>query len=252
MRHLTLSLLVLVLMPFGVAQAAGGGAPIHKQHWHFSGPFGTYDRGALQRGLKVYREVCAACHSMKNVSYRNLSALGYNENQIKNIAADYTVEDGPDADGDMFERPARPSDRFKSPFANENAAKVANNGAFPPDFSLISKARAGGADYLYALLTGYHHAPEGTELQEGQHWNAAMPGHIIAMAAPLSDGIVGYEDGSAETISQYSKDVSEFLTWASDPHMETRKQTGFKVIVFLLAFAGVMYSVKRKIWAKLH
>ena len=248
-KHILILLSFLIVMPYAAANAAGDAEHAPEQDWHFSGPFGTYDRAALQRGLKVYRNVCAACHSMKRIAFRNLEALGYDESQIKAIAAEYSVTDGPDEEGDMFERPARPSDRFPSPYPNDNAAKAANNGALPPDLSLIAKARHGGADYLYALLTGYEEAPEGKTLLEGQYWNKYMPGHVIAMAAPLSDDIVAYEDETPQTVSQYSKDVAEFLTWAAEPEMEERKQTGIKVIIFLLVFAGIMYSIKKKIWA---
>jgi ubiquinol-cytochrome c reductase cytochrome c1 subunit len=235
------------------AQAAGGGAEIQKQHWHFSGPFGTYDKAALQRGYKVYRNVCSACHSMDRVRFRNLEGLGYDEGQIKNIASEYTVTDGPDSEGDMFERSALPSDPFVSPYPNQNAATAANNGAYPPDLSLINFARAGNADYIYALLTGYVEAPHDfPKLSEGKYYNAAMSGHIIAMAPPLSDDSVMYEDGTNQTVSQYSKDVAEFLQWTSDPYMEDRKRMGVKVVLFLLAFAGVMYAYKKKIWSHLH
>ncbi len=242
---------VLAFLPFASAHASGG-EKLQHQEWHFSGAAGTYDRAALQRGYKIYREVCSGCHSMNRLYFRNLEDLGYNENQIKNIAAEYSVMDGPDDEGEMFERPARPSDHFKAPFANEKAAKASNGGALPPDLSLITKAREGGADYVYGILTGFEEPPEGTSLMEGQHWNRQMPGHIIAMAPPLSDGMVSYDDGSPETVQQYARDVAEFLTWAAEPHMETRKRTGIKVIIFLLAFAGVMYSYKKKIWAKVH
>ncbi len=247
-----LSILVILIVFPSMAMAAGGGPAPEKKDWHFDGINGTYDRAALQRGFKVYKNVCSACHSMKQLYYRNLEALGYDENQVKNIAAEYTVTDGPDDEGEMYERPAIPSDRFFSPYANEAQAKAANNGAYPPDFSLIAKARKYGPDYLYALLTGYDDAPADVTLMDGQYWNKYMPGHIIAMAPPLSDGIVAYEDGSDETVSQYAKDVSEFLMWAADPHMEERKQTGIKVILFLLAFAGVMYAYKKKIWSDVH
>jgi ubiquinol-cytochrome c reductase cytochrome c1 subunit len=227
-------------------------APLSAQDWSFNGPLGTYDRGALQRGYKVYREVCSACHSMKRVAYRNLHGIGYNEEEIKSIAAGYTVMDGPNDEGEMFERPARPSDHFKSPFANDRAAMYANNGALLPDLSLIIKARHGGADYVYGLLTGYAEPPEDVHLLSGQHWNKAMSGHVIAMAPPLSDGQVAYEDGTPTTVDQYAKDVSHFLTWVAEPEMENRKRMGVKVVLFLLVFAGIMYGVKRKLWAKLH
>jgi len=244
---------VLAVASASSALAAGDAPKPPRQAWSFDGHFGTFDRGALQRGLKVYREVCASCHSMKRIAFRNLEALGYDEGQVKAIAAEYTVvNEEPDEQGDMFERPARPSDRFPSPFANDNAAKFANNNAFPPDLSLIVKARPHGADYIYALLTGYEDPADGHHLMEGQHYNKYMPGHIIAMAPPLSDEQITYEDGTSQTVEQYSKDVTEFLAWASEPELEERKQTGIKVLIFLLIFTGVMYGIKKKTWAKLH
>ncbi len=249
-----LSAIIISIVPASAAMAAGGDTPKPaSQDWSFSGAFGTYDKAALQRGYKIYRDVCASCHSMKRVRFRELSALGYNEDQIKAIAAEYSVMDGPDEDGEMFERTALPSDPFISPFANDNAAKAANNGAFPPDLSLITKARANGSNYVAALMTGYSDKlPHGTTLSDGQYWNKYFTGHKLAMAPPLSDGSVTYEDGTIETLDQYAKDVAHFLTWAADPYMEERKRTGFKVILFLLLFAGIMYGVKRKIWSNLH
>ncbi len=218
----------------------------------FEGPLGTYDKAALQRGLAVYRQVCSACHSLKRVAYRNLEALGYNEDQIKAIAAEASVTDGPNDNGEMFERPGRPSDRFKSPFANDKAAMAANNGALPPDLSLITKARHDGADYVYSIMMGYAQAPHGVNVPEGKYYNRAMDGNIIAMPPPLSDGAVTYEDGTPQLASQYAKDVATFLTWAAEPEMEQRKQMGVKVMLFLVAFAGIMYAVKRQIWKKVH
>ena len=251
-KHLLILLSVLLVMPVGAAIAGGDAPEAEQQHWGFDGHFGTFDRAAQQRGLKVYREVCAACHGLKRIAFRNLEALGYDEGQVKAIAGEYTVEDGPDDEGDMFERPARPSDRFPSPFANDNQAKSANNSALPPDLSLIIKARHHGPDYVYGLLTGYTDAPEGLTLLEGQNYNKVMPGHIIAMAPPLSDDQVAYEDETPQTVEQYSKDIVEFLAWASEPELEERKRTGIKVLIFLLVFAGVMYSIKKKIWAAVH
>lgn len=242
---------VILLSSVSSAVAAGKGVKPKQMEWTFDGAFGTYDRAALQRGLHVYRQVCAACHALDHIYYRNLEALGYSEDQIKNIAAEYMVMDGPDDEGEMFERTAISSDRYKKPYPNRQAAMAANNGAYPPDLSLITKARADGSNYLYSLLTGYEDPPEGVELLSGQYWNKYMPGHIIAMAPPLMDGQIAYEDGSPETVEQYSKDITYFLTWAADPYMEDRKRTGIKVILYLIVFAGIMYGVKKKLWADL-
>ena len=246
--------------------------PIHKpaqMDWSFAGPFGTYDKAQLQRGLKIYKEVCSACHSMNLVSFRTLEGLGYSEAQVKAFAAEYTVQDGPNADGEMFERPGIPTDYFPSPFPNTIAAAAANNGAAPPDFSLIAKARGvergfptfifdiftgyaeNGPDYIHALLTGYdEQPPAGMEVAEGTHYNPFfIAGKSLAMAKPLSDGQVTYEDGSPETVEQYSRDVSAFLMWAAEPHLVDRKQTGFRVLIFLILFGGLVYLTKRKVWA---
>ena len=246
--------------------------PIHKPHemdWSFAGPFGTYDKGQLQRGLKVYKEVCAACHSMELVAFRTLEGLGYSEAQVKAFAAEYTVQDGPNADGEMFERPGLPSDHFPSPFPNREAAAASNNGAAPPDFSLIAKARGvergfptfvfdiftqyaeGGPDYIYSLLTGYQEPPAGTEVAEGTYYNPYfIAGKSLAMAPPLSDGQVTYDDGAPQTVDQYSRDVAAFLTWAAEPHLEDRKKTGFQVMVFLAVFGVLVYLTKRKVWSE--
>lgn len=234
------------------AKAAGDAPAPPEQDWSFSGMFGTYDRASMQRGLKVYREVCAACHSMKHLSYRNLTALGYTENQVKNIAAEYSVTDGPDDEGEMFDRPGLPSDKFVSPYKNDNQAKASNNGALPPDLSLITKARVHGADYIHGILTGYSEPKHGVELLAGQYYNEYMPGHVIAMAPPLADGMIAYEDEAPQTVDQYAKDVAHFLTWAADPYMEDRKRIGLRVLIFLLVFAGIMYAYKRKLWADVH
>lgn len=232
--------------------SASEGIEIPEQSWHHKGAFGTYDRAALQRGFQVYKEVCSACHSMKYLSYRDLKGLGYNDDEVKAVAAEYTVMDGPNDDGEMYERPARPADRFKAPFANDKAARAANNGALPPDMSLLAKARHGGEDYLFALLTGYADAPSDVEMMPGMNYNKYFPGHQIAMAKPLSDGQVTYSDGTTSSVEQMARDVSQFLAWASEPHMEERKQMGIKVILFMLAFAGIMLAAKRKIWANAH
>ena len=233
------------------------------QTWSFEGLFGTYDRAALQRGYQVYKEVCAACHAMSQLRYRDLGGgsdaghgpvvgLGYSEAEVKAIAAEYKVMDGPNDEGEMFERTARPADRFKKPFANEKAARAANNGAYPVDLSLVVEARKHGADYIYALLTGYKDAPSGVKLGEGMHYNAWFPGHQIAMAAPLADDRVTYGDGTKATVSQMAKDVTTFLAWASEPNLEARKALGIKVILFLILLSGILYAAKRKVWAAVH
>jgi len=241
----------LSLMAPSAAKASEGGH-VPELHWSFEGFTGTYDRASLQRGFKVYREVCAACHSMDRLHYRDLAALGYSEGQIKAVAGEYTFMDGPNDEGDMYERPGRPSDPFKSPYLNVEQARYANGGAYPPDMSLLAKARHGGANYIYGILNSYEEPPEGTTLLQGQYWNATMPGHIIAMAPPLQDGQVAYDDNSPQTVVQYAKDVGTFLTWAAEPHMEERKRIGVTVFLFLLVYTGIMISVKKKIWAKKH
>ncbi len=229
-----------------------------KQHWPHQGITGSYDKASLQRGFQVYKQVCAACHGMKLLSYRNLAGLGYNEDEIKAIAAEYTVMDGPNDDGDMFERAARPADRFKSPFANDKAARAANGGALPPDLSLVVKARHGHEDYIYALLTGYttppSHDKEGNPIvvPDGMHWNTYFAGHVLAMAPPLVDDSVTFADGTPATVAQMSRDVTQFLAWAGEPHMEQRKKMGIKVVLFMLVFAGIMLAAKRKVWASVH
>ncbi len=247
---LTAFVAMSLIAPSAASAAEAGYVPDMK--WSFEGLTGTYDRASLQRGFKVYREVCAACHSMDRLYYRDLSALGYSEGQIKTIAGEVMVQDGPNEEGEMFERAGRPSDKFKSPYANVAQAQYANNGAYPPDMSLLAKARAGGASYIYGILTGYEAAPEGTTLLQGQHWNKTMAGHIIAMAPPLTDGQIAYDDNAPQTVDQYAKDVATFLTWASEPHMEARKHAGIKVFLFMLALTFVMYRVKKKVWSKVH
>lgn len=251
-KTLILTSAAVMMLTSPVAIAAEGENSITNVDFSFKGPFGTYDKAALQRGLMVYRQVCSNCHSLKRVAYRNLDALGYTEDQIKSIAAEYTITDGPNDDGDMFDRPGRPSDKFKSPFANDKAAAAANGGALPPDLSLITKARHGGGDYVFSVLTGYSTPPEELHIPEGKYYNKAMAGNVIAMPPPLSAGAVTYEDGSPQTVEQYAKDVATFLTWAAEPEMEQRKQMGIKVLMFLAVFAGIMYAVKRQIWSKVH
>lgn len=262
------SLGLAALLAAGSAQAAGAGSTLQpeRQQWSFAGPFGSYDRAQLQRGFQVYREVCANCHSLKRVAFRNLSEAGgpeFSEAQVKALAAEYKVKDGPNDAGEMFERPGRASDRFPAPFPNDAAASAAL-GAIPPDFSLLAKARSysrgfpmflvdalpipGGAyqehgpDYIVALLKGY-------SKPDDPNWNDYMPGNKIAMAQPISDGAVDYTDGSPKTLTQYSRDVSAFMMWAAEPKLEQRKRTGFNVMAFLLVFAGLLYYTKKRVWA---
>ena len=232
------------------AEAAEGGKPPPKQDWSFNGALGTYDKAALQRGLQVYREVCSACHSLKRVAFRNLEALGYSSEQIKSLSAEYEITDGPNDEGDFFERVGLPSDRFPAPFANDNAARAANNGALPPDLSLITKARAGGADYLHALLTGYRDAPAGHEVPDGLYYNEYYASQQLAMAPPLTEGQVDYADGTSSSVEQMSSDVTQFLAWAAEPELEARKQMGFKVLLFLFVLSVVMFFATRRVWSR--
>ena len=234
------------------AQAAGGEVSLPKQSWGFYGVFGTYDRAAAQRGFQVYKEVCAACHSLSLVSYRNLRDLGFSEEEVKAIAAAYKVTDGPNDAGEMFERAARPSDRIVKPYPNENASRAANNGAYPPDLSLINKARVGGPDYIYALLTGYEKAPADVQLLDGQYYNKYFAGHKIAMPQPLNDGQVTFADGTQATVANMSHDVTVFLNWAAEPELEKRHRLGVQVILFLIVATGFFYAAKRRVWADIH
>ncbi|WP_298727101.1 cytochrome c1 [uncultured Ferrovibrio sp.] len=246
---------VLTALTFGLAApafAAGGGSAPAAQNWSFNGPFGTFDRGELQRGYQVYKEVCASCHAMKYVAFRNLRDIGFSEAEVKALAATFEVTDGPNDDGEMFQRPALPSDKFPSPFPNEKAARAANGGAYPPDLSLIAKARMHGPDYLYALLTGYKDAPNGFTVGEGLHYNEAFPGHQIAMPKPLNEDQVTYADGTKATVEQMSRDVSAFLMWAAEPKLEERKRMGLKVMIFLVILTGLFFAAKKRIWRDVH
>jgi ubiquinol-cytochrome c reductase cytochrome c1 subunit len=253
MRKLFLSTAAILLLAAGTACAAEE-IELPEEHWSWQGIFGTYDQAALQRGFQVYKDVCSACHSMNLLAYRNLAGIGLNEDQQKAVAASVQITDGPNDEGEMFERPGMPSDYFKPPFPNEKAARAANNGALPPDLSLITKARVGGADYVHALLTGYVEPPADFKMNEGMNYNKyfVAGAHQIAMPPPLSDGVVTYADGTEATVEQMSHDVATFLTWAAEPELEERKRTGVKTILFLIVFAGMLYAVKRKVWSKVH
>ena len=224
-----------------------------KTDWTFKGLFGKFDRASLQRGYQVYTEVCAACHSMKYLSYRNLSEKGgpeFSVAQAKAIAASFEVTDGPNADGDMFQRPGKLSDKFVMPYENVKAAEAANGGAYPPDMSVLVKARGGGVDYIYSLLQGYEEAPSGITLDDGVHYNKYMYGNKIKMSAPLSDDIVEYSDGTKASVEQMSKDVTTFLMWAAEPSLEARHQMGFKAIVYLIILTILVYFSMKRIWSR--
>jgi len=253
MRKLAVAVIGLALFvaPGARAQDEGTQALPH-QYWSFEGPFGTFDRGALQRGFQVYNEVCSNCHSMNLLAYHDLSGIGFSENAIKAIAAQKQVTDGPNDQGEMYQRPGRPSDHFVPPFPNDQANRAAHNGALPPDLSVIVYAREGGPDYVYDLLNGFVKPPPGVKVRDNMNYNLYFPGNQIAMPPPLSGDDVTYTDGTKATLQQEAHDVVTFLAWAADPHTEDRKRTGAKVIIFLLAMTGVLYAAKRKIWADVH
>lgn len=235
------------------AQAAGDAEHPKSVHWSFDGVFGRYDRASLQRGLQVYKEVCAACHGLRLVAYRNLMDLGYSDAQVKAFAKTYEVQNAdPNDEGEMFKRPATPADRFVSPFPNEQAARAANGGAYPPDLSLIVKAREGGANYIYSMLSGYTEPPADLKKPDTLYYNPYFAGHLIAMPPPLAEGGVQYADGTKATVDQLAYDVTNFLTWASSPKLESQRSTGLKVMLFLVVLTGLVIAVKKKIWAAVH
>jgi len=226
--------------------------PLPNVNWSFNGIFGTFDLAAAQRGFQVYSEVCSNCHSMQQLHYRDLTGIGLTPAEIKSIAAQVTVPQGVDDQGNPKEGPATPASQFRSPFPNEEAARAANNGAAPPDLSVIVNAREGHADYVYGILTGFTKPPAGFKLQDGLYYNKYFPGHQIHMPQPLQDGSVTYADGTNATVEQEARDVVTFLDWAANPEMVQRKQIGARVILFLLLMTGLTYAVKRKIWADVH
>ncbi len=234
------------------AALAAEGPELPSVDWPHEGIFGQYDRGAVRRGYQVYQEVCSSCHAMKYIAFRNLTDVGFTSADVTSIAAEAFVIDGPNMAGEMFERPGRPSDYLPSPFANEQAARYANNGALPPDLSVMTKARKGGADYLYALLTGYEDPPAEMEPVEGQSYNRFFANNWTAMPQPLFDDVVEYADGTEASLDQVAQDVVTFLAWAAEPEMEARKNMGIKVILFLLVLTALIYAVKRRLWAGVH
>ena len=222
-------------------------------NWTFKGPFGKFDRSSLQRGYQVYQEVCASCHSLKYVSYRNLSEPGgpeFTKEEVKAIAASFEIIDGPNSDGEMFTRPGRISDKLVMPYKNEEEAKVANGGAYPPDMSVLVKARKGGADYVYSVLLGYDQPPSNIQLDDGVYYNKYMYGNKIKMPAPLSDDLIEYSDGTKATEEQMAKDVTSFLMWTAEPHLEQRHKTGFRAIVYLIILTVLVYFSMKKIWSR--
>ena len=238
---------VMILSP-ALILGATSDVKLMEQKWPFNGIFGRFDESSLQRGFQVYREVCAACHGIRHISYRDLKGIGYTNDEIKVIAADYEIVDGPNDEGEMFDREALPSDKFVGPYENDKIARLANNGAYPPDLSLIVKARANGADYLYSLLNGYKDYPENFEASEGMYYNEFYPGYQIAMPSPLIDDIVEYSDGTEATQEQIAKDVTSFLAWTAEPELEERKSLGVKTLFFLILLTIMLLGVKRKIW----
>ena len=256
-RFIAAGLGLVMLTGPAVAPAQEATPALAKQAWPFEGVFGAFDRASAQRGFQVYNEVCSNCHALHLVAYGDLGAdgpgggLGFSLEEVKAVAAAKQVPDTNDQ-GEPITRPALPADHFVSPFANEKAARATNNGALPPDLSLIVKAREGGPDYLYDLLTGYKEPPPDMKMGEGMNYDEFFPGHQIAMPQPLNDNSVTFADGTPATLDQEAYDVVNFLAWAAEPTLEDRHRTGIKVIVFLLAMTGILYAGKRRIWAAVH
>ena len=250
----TLFFIFLILNLNYVKVFAESSVELLKVDWSFKSFFGKFDRASLQRGYQVYNEVCASCHSVKYLSYRNLAEKGgpeFSEEEAKAIASNFEVTDGPDSNGEMFTRPARLSDKFVPPYANDQEAKAANGGAYPPDMSVLVKARKGGADYIYSLLLGYEDPPADIKLDDGVYYNKYMYGNKIKMSAPLSDDIVEYSDGTESTVDQMAKDVTTFLAWAAEPELEERHKIGVKVIIYLLLLTVLVYLSMKKIWSRI-
>ena len=248
-----ISYLIILLLTVTPQVNAAEKVELLKTEWSFKGLFGKFDRGSLQRGYQVYTEVCSSCHSMKYLSYRNLAEKGgpeFSEEQVKAIAANFEVTDGPNNDGEMFTRAAKLSDKFVMPYANVKAAQAANGGAYPPDMSVLAKARSGGVDYIYSVLLGYEDPPNGMTLDEGVYYNKFMYGNNIKMSQPLSDGLVEYSDGTIASEKQMAKDVATFLMWAAEPHLEARHQMGFKAIVYLIILTVLVYFSMKRIWSR--
>ena len=245
-------IILIASLCFNIYASESNKIPMPKHKWSFNGITGTFDRAALQRGFKVYQEVCAGCHSMKLLYYRDLIDIGFSEAQVKAIAAEYDVLDGPNDEGEMFERSGRPADRFVNPYLNDNEARANNNGAYPPDLSVITKARKYREDYIYNLLLGYEDAPEGVEVGNGMYYNKWMSGNQIAMPAPILDGSVDYDDGTDTNAQQLVEDVTTFLKWSAEPELEIRKNMGIKVILFFLVLGTVVFLAKNRMWREVN
>ncbi len=251
-----LNLLSSILVIFSISLNVVSAEKVEylKTDWSFKGLFGKFDRASLQRGYQVYTEVCSSCHSMKYLSYRNLAEKGgpeFSIEQAKAIASSFEVIDGPNSDGEMFTRPGKLSDKFVMPYDNVKAAQAANGGAYPPDMSVLVKARKGGVDYIYSLLQGYEDPPAGITLDDGVYYNKFMYGNKIKMSNQLSDGLIQYADGTNATVEQMSKDVTTFLMWAAEPHLEARHKMGFKAIVYLIILTVLVYFSMKKIWSRI-
>ena len=255
MKNIINIIFLAILFSVGANQVnAAEKLELLKTDWSFKGLFGKFDRSSLQRGYQVYTEVCSSCHSMKYVSYRNLHEPGgaeFSEEQAKAIAANFEVTDGPNEDGEMFVRSAKLSDKFVMPFENIKAAQAANGGAYPPDMSVLAKARSGGVDYIYSVLLGYEEPPSGVTLDDGVYYNKYMYGNNIKMSKPLSDGLIEYSDGTVASEEQMAKDVTTFLMWAAEPHLEARHKMGFKAILYLIILTVLVYFSMKKIWSRI-
>ena len=252
-KFIKILFITLIIFFPNLIKSAEQNDPI-KVDWSFKGLTGKFDRASLQRGFQVYKEVCSSCHSMQYLSYRNLGEKGgpeFSESEVKAIAASVEIEDGPDSQGEMFVRPGRPSDKFKSPYPNVNASIAANGGAYPPDMSVLVKARPGGSNYIYSVLVGYEDPPAGMVLDDGVYYNKYMIGNKIKMSAPLIDGIVEYTDGTESSVDQMAKDVTTFLAWAAEPELEERHKTGVKVIIYLVLLTILVYLSMKKIWSRI-
>lgn len=219
--------------------------------WNHKGLIQSLDHASVRRGYEVYKQVCSACHSLHYIAYRNLVGVTHTEAEAKAEAEGITVRDGPDDSGNYYMRPGKLSDYFPSPYPNEEAARAANNGAYPPDLSYIVSGRHGGEDYIFSLLTGYHDAPAGVVLREGQYFNPYFPGGAIGMAQVLYNEVIEYEDGTPATQSQLAKDVATFLKWTSEPEHDVRKQMIIKVIGIMSFLTIISYYIKRHKWSSL-